>query len=87
MISESYCTSATDAIYLAACAVEGIVPNLERILCMDLNSLYSIADYHSMTGIIATALESAGIHDKAFTQAKGKKYCKNLRKKESGICL
>lgn len=59
-------------VYLLSCAVNGIPADPERTGAMDLSALYEAADRHLLTGITAMALESAGIRDEAFTQAKGK---------------
>ena len=61
-----------DLAYLAACAVNETVPSVSRVENMDLEALYQVAKRHMMTGIAAMALESAGINDAAFSQAKGK---------------
>ena len=61
-----------DIAYLAACAVNGQVPEAERVSRMDLKALYETAERHLVTCITAMALESAGVSDRAFTQAKGK---------------
>ena len=61
-----------DLAYLAACAVNGRRPDPERVAGMDLQALYHMAELHMMCGITAMALESAGVRDEAFTQAKGK---------------
>lgn len=61
-----------DVIYLASCAVNGRTPDAQKVGKMDLSPLYSAADRHMLTGITAMALESAGVRDREFTQAKGK---------------
>ena len=61
-----------DVAYLASCAVNETVPDAARVEKMDLENLYKAADRHLLTGITAMALESAGIKNDAFTQAKGK---------------
>ncbi len=61
-----------DIVYLASRAVKGQAPDAERVAGMDLELLYKIANRHLLTGITAMALESAGVKDEAFTQAKGK---------------
>ena len=58
--------------YLAACALEGRAPDARRVGELDLERLYREAERHLLTGIVAAALESAGVRDKAFTQAAGK---------------
>ena len=61
-----------DMAYLASCAVNGQIPDAARVKQMDLAALYKTADRHLLTGITAMALESAGIKDAAFVQARGK---------------
>lgn len=61
-----------DVAYLAACAVNGEAPDVQRVAGMDLNALYQAAERHLLTGITAMTLERAGVQDAAFTQAKGK---------------
>ena len=72
MTNEEYRAAMLDVAYLAACAVNETVPDAARVEKMDLENLYQAADRHLLTGITAMALESAGIKDEAFTQAKGK---------------
>ena len=72
MTREEYKAAVMDMAYLAACAVNGDIPVASRISKIDLPLLYWTADRHLLTGITAIALESAGVHDKEFTQAKGK---------------
>ncbi len=72
MTSDAYRTAILDISYLAACATEGRTPDPERVGRMDLSALYQTAERHQLTGITAMALESAGVTDEAFVQAKGK---------------
>lgn len=72
MTYEEYRAACTDVVYLSACAVNGQVPDEKRVGQMDLARLYKAADRHLLTGITAMALESAGVRDEAFIQAKGK---------------
>lgn len=72
MTSEKYRAAILDVSYLAACAVNDTAPDATRVGTMNLENLYKAADRHLLTGITAMALESAGIRDEAFTQAKGK---------------
>ena len=60
-----------DVIYMARCAVNGEVPQTERVEAMDLAALYQAADRHLMTAIVAMALDAAGVRDPAFLQAEG----------------
>ena len=72
MTQEEYRAAMEDVIYLASCAVKGEAPDKTRVAGMDLGRLYSAADRHLLTGVTAYALESAGVFDPAFTQAKAK---------------
>ena len=62
----------TELIYLLACAVNGTVPDSERIAALDLEKLYRQAKFHTVRAAVCIALERAGIHDKAFEEAKNK---------------
>ncbi len=72
MTIEMYRKTVGDLVYLLSCSVNGVPADRDRAGAMDLSALYGIADRHLLTGIAAMALESAGIRDEAFTQAKGK---------------
>lgn len=65
-------------IYLCSCAANGIKPDEEKVREMDLEQLYKTAKFHSLTAITAIALESAGVKDKEFCQAKEKSIRKNM---------
>ncbi len=67
-----------DLIYLCGCGANGIKPDKEKVREMDLKHLYKTAKFHSLTAITAIALESAGVKDKAFCQAKEKAIRKNM---------
>ena len=60
-----------DMVYLAACAVNGVIPDSKRVETMDQEALFQIAKQHLLTGIIAFALESAGFGSERTTAAKG----------------
>ncbi len=72
MTYEEARTAFMDAAYLAACGVNGQIPDAARVGRMDLTALYETAERHLVTGVTAMALESAGVRDRAFIQAKGK---------------
>ncbi|HAJ97267.1 MAG TPA: hypothetical protein DCO72_05980 [Ruminococcus sp.] len=78
MQEEQYRKNAYDMIYLAACAVNQKVPDEKRIQGLDLPSLFSVCQEHILTACVAYALESAGIHERNFTQAKEKSVRKNI---------
>ena len=61
-----------DLIYLIRCAVNGTEVDRDRAGAMDMAALYAAAEKHLLTAVTAMALESAGIRDEAFTQARGK---------------
>lgn len=72
MTREEYLKAAQDAVYLAACAVNRVSPDADRVKGMNLDHLYRMAEFHLMTAVTAMALESAGVRDQAFTLAKNK---------------
>lgn len=67
-----------DLIYLCSCGANGIKPDEEKVGEMDLEQLYKTAKFHSLTAISAMALESAGVKDQKFCQAKEKSIRKNM---------
>lgn len=70
--------NASDMIYLTICALKGKTPRPERIANLDLPMLFEVCQKHILTACVAYALESAGIKDKDFTQAKEKAVRKNI---------
>ncbi len=54
---------AETVIYLASCAVNGVVPEENKISEIDFEKIFSLASYHVMSAVIAMALESAGCKD------------------------
>lgn len=63
-------------IYLLFCAVNGITPDTARVQAMDLEKLYRLAAFHSVSGAVCIALKMAGINDRQFDQS----YMKAVRK-------
>ena len=61
-----------ELVYLLACAVNGETPDKERVAALDLERLYKQAKFHTVRAAVCFALERAGIHDKAFEEAKNK---------------
>ncbi|MCR5294399.1 MAG: nucleotidyltransferase family protein, partial [Lachnospiraceae bacterium] len=61
-----------DLIWLLSCAVNGRVPEEERLRNVDLDLLYRESARHMLTAAAAYALESAGIRDQRFVQARAK---------------
>lgn len=61
-----------DVIYLAACAVNGLVPSGDLVARMDLDEVWKMSQWHLLVSACATALEAAGVTDERFVQAKAK---------------
>ena len=72
MTKEEYRRTAMDVVYLAACAVRKRVPEAARVQAMDLTRIEQVASRHMLTAIAAAGLESAGVKDRRFTQARGR---------------
>ena len=68
---------ADDLVYLAACAVNGQIPEKSRTDGMDLSLVYEAAQNHKLAAAAGMALESAGIRNGAFVQAVAKAMRKN----------
>ena len=78
MEKDVYRKNADDMIYLVRCALYGVKPGKERLEQIDLDALFKVCQTHILTACAAYALESAGIRDKAFTEAKEKAVRKNI---------
>lgn len=65
-------------IYLISCVISGRIPEAEQIQDIDLEELFQVSQNHVLTAVTAYALESIGIQDHAFTQAKAKAIRKNI---------
>ena len=65
-------------IYLLSCTLNDRIPKKELIEKMDLEQLFEVCQKHILTACAAYALESAGVHDHNFTQAKEKAIRKNI---------
>lgn len=74
----AYRKNAADMIALVRCAVNEEKPDAKLIEQLDLPALFEICQAHILTACTAYALESAGIHDAAFTEEKNKAIRKNL---------
>lgn len=62
-MTDKLSTAQRDIVYLAACALNGEVPDKQKICETNLTSLYHLAKRHSMSAIIYMALDSAKILD------------------------
>ncbi|MBQ3915722.1 MAG: nucleotidyltransferase family protein [Ruminococcus sp.] len=67
-----------DMIYLVRCAMYGVKPDKNRVEAMDLEALFDVCQTHILTACTAYALESVGVRNKAFTEAKEKAVRKNI---------
>lgn len=67
-----------DLIYLCKCAVNQKQPDRNKVSEMDMEQLYKVSKYHTLTAIIAYSLESAGMKNREFRQAREKAIRKNL---------
>jgi len=50
-----------DMLYLAACSINSKTPEKERVTAMDLEKLYQVCQLHSVTSLVAVALEASGV--------------------------
>ena len=76
---------AFDVIYLSACALHGVKPDAGRICRTDLNQLYRMCQFHSLTAIVCMALEKTDVFlsaepavVKKWKDAKAKAIRKNM---------
>lgn len=67
-----------DMLYLTACALNGIRPKPDKTAAINLEKLYQMCQFHSLTAIVCMALESSGISDQKFIEAKSKAIRKNI---------
>ena len=72
MDNSEFRKNAYDMIYLTRCAINSEKPDIARVEGMKLDSLFIVCQKHILTAGAAFVLESVGIHDHDFTQAKEK---------------
>ena len=72
MTKEEYRKAIDEVIYLCACAVNGDIPDKKHTDSVNLEYLYKAACKHNLCAIVGYALESAGILDHEFIQARAK---------------
>ena len=70
MSGENRLDAALDTVYLASCALDGKTPDRERFEKADLSSIFRFASSHYLAAVCGYALESAGIRDADFEEAK-----------------
>ena len=78
MDKNTYRSTALKMLDLVRCAVNGEVPSVQEIQPEELENLFKVCQRHILTACTAYALESAGIRDQQFTQAKEKAIRKNI---------
>jgi len=78
MEKEQFRSNAMDMLYLTRCAVNGEVPDKKKISQIDLDCLFIVCQKHILTACVAYALETAGIRNHDFIQAKEKAIRKNI---------
>ncbi len=59
-----------DALFLSMCALKGEVPPKDRVEKVDMGKLFAASRFHSLTSLVCMALESVGMANKAFIDAK-----------------
>ncbi len=78
MNEQEYIRSAMQMISLVRCALDGSKPSPELLEQIDSEKLFQVCEAHILTACAAYALESAGVTDKKFTEAKNKAIRKNI---------
>ncbi len=78
MTKDEYRNAIEDVIYLSSCVLNGKTPDASAVGSMDISDLYGAAKRHLLTGVTDMALESAGIKDSRFVQARAKAIRKNM---------
>lgn len=78
MEKSEYRENAYAMIYLTTCAINGKIPEQEQLAHLDLEPLFEVCQSHILTACVAYALESAGVQDHHFKQAKEKAIRKNI---------
>ncbi len=70
MSEENRLDAALETVYLASCVLDGTTPDRERIEKADLSRIFRFASSHYLGAICAEALESAGVLNDDFEEAK-----------------
>ena len=78
MDKKEYRRNAKAMIYLISCIINNRTPDKEKLQTIKLSQLYFVCEKHNLTACTAYALESAGIDDHEFKQAKENAIRKNI---------
>lgn len=70
MSEENRLDAALETVYLTSCVLDGTTPDRERIEKANLSRIFRFASSHYLGAICAEALESAGIRNADFEEAK-----------------
>jgi len=73
-----YRKNAYKMIYLTICSLRGTVPKKEKLQDIDYESLLYVCEEHSLSSAVGYALESAGVKNYDFIQAKEKAVRKEI---------
>ena len=69
MAMETHRNGIDGVLCLSRCALNGETPSKETVAGLDLDAVYQAAQWHSVTAIVAVALEDAQVHDERFRKA------------------
>lgn len=78
MTKHDYKQNAYYLIYLIRCVLHNRIPAKEKLDKINLSGVFAVAQRHSLTAAAAYAVESAGITDTRFEDAKNKAIRKNI---------
>lgn len=78
MNNHNYKQNAYYLLYLIRCVLNDKTPTKEKLDKMDLSGVFTVAEAHSLPAIAAYALESAGLRDQRFIEAKYKAIRKDV---------
>lgn len=67
-----------DMLYLSVCALMEEKPDMEYIAQIDYDKLFQMCQFHSLTSLVCMSLESVGISNSKFIEAKSKAIRKNI---------
>lgn len=59
-----------DMLYLTSCALHNEKPDSDKIKNINMERLFKVCKFHSLTAIVAYAFESAGIKEENFQKEK-----------------
>ncbi len=67
-----------DMLYLCRCVMNGVRPEDTRAVETNLDKLFEMSRFHSLTAMVSVGLESVGISDKRFAEEMAKSIRKNI---------